>query len=131
MALAAMLSGQTYISLLDRIDHAHHHAHFANPLAGDVEYSAVDHDSSAHHHDDEGQDIADHHADGSAGQHHSHDPADHQHGDAAIVFLAAQNFVLGICPVPALRCETASPKIVSFNPRGPDHPPKTSLEIRV
>jgi hypothetical protein len=34
MALAVMLSGQTYISLMDRIDHAHNHVHFANPAGG-------------------------------------------------------------------------------------------------
>ena len=38
MAIAVMLSGQSYISLMDRIDHAHHHVHFANPLAGDVAF---------------------------------------------------------------------------------------------
>lgn len=132
MALAVMLSGQTFISLMDRIDHAHHHAHFANPLAGGVEYSAADHDSSGHpHHHNAAQDGGDSHAPGSAGHHHSHDPADHQHGDAAIVFLAAKSFVLVLCPTAALRCEAAPPKIVSFSPRGPDHPPKLSLEIRV
>ena len=132
VALAVMLSGQAYISLMDQIDHAHHVTHFANPLAGDIEYSPADRDSSSHqHHHHAAQYLADSHAQGSDGHHHSHGPVDHQHGDAAIVFLAAKSFVLVLCPVPALRCETASPKIVSFNPRGPDHPPKTSLEIRV
>src|SRR5579863_2164282 len=26
------LSGQPYISVMDHVEHAHHHAHFANPL---------------------------------------------------------------------------------------------------
>lgn len=133
MALAAMLSGQTYISLMDRIDHAQNHAHFANPLAGDVAYSSASHASPSHRHDGhEPQKTAHHHEHGSAGHSHPHGgTADHQHGDAAIVFLAAQSFVLTACPLPALRCDTASAKLVSFNPRGPDHPPKTGLEIRV
>jgi len=29
---------------MDRIDHAHHHSHFANPLAGDIQFCAGDHD---------------------------------------------------------------------------------------
>jgi hypothetical protein len=127
MALAALLSGQAYISLMDRMDHAQHHAHFANPLAGDVNYSAADHVSSGHQH----HDVAGHHPDDAAGHSHSHAPADHQHGDAAIVFLAAKSFVLALCPVPAMRCETKSAKLVSFSPRGPDHPPKSAHEIRV
>jgi hypothetical protein len=132
MALAFLLSGQTYISLMDRIDHAHHHTHFANPLAGDVSYSTLDHEPSGHHHHAGGTtEASDHHEHGSTGHHHSGGPADHQHGDATIVFLAANSFVLVLCPIPALRCEAASPRIVSFSPRGPDHPPKTNLEIRV
>ena len=48
MALAVMLSGQAYISLMDRIEHAHHHAHFANPLAGEVGSCVGGHDACAH-----------------------------------------------------------------------------------
>jgi hypothetical protein len=132
MALAFLLSGQTYISLMDRIDHAHHHAHFANPLAGDVAYTTVDHEpSDYHHHAGKQVGILDHHAKGSADHHHASGPADHQHGDATILFLAASSFVLALCPVPTLRCEALSPTMVSFSPRGPDHPPKANLEIRV
>jgi hypothetical protein len=131
MALAVLLSGQTYISLMDQLDHAHHHAHFANPLAGDIQVLPSHHDAAEHHHDHGTQDAADHHAH-SAGEHrHSHNPADHQHGDAAIVFLAAQSFVLITCPLVTDRCTTESPRFVSISPRGPDHPPKSSLEIRV
>jgi len=46
MAMAVMLSGQTYIALMDRIEHAHHHVHFANPLAGAVEFCGGVHDPS-------------------------------------------------------------------------------------
>lgn len=158
MVLAAMLSGQTFISLMDRIDHAHNHAHFANALAGSVAYSVVQDDSTdrLHHHHGDGDlaehdahgsdrqvqsdnpakhshsDVADHHVQSSDAHHHSHDSADHQHGPAAaLVFLAVQSFVLPASPVPAFRYETTSAKLVSFNPRGPDHPPKTGPEIRV
>ena len=124
MALAVMLSGQTYISLMDRIDHVHGHVHFANPLAGDVQFCTGDHDQcGAHHHH--------HHADGKAGHDHSGTDSGHQHGDAGIVFLAAQNFVFPICAVPASRCESEPRTLVSISPRGPDHPPKASLLIRV
>jgi len=123
MALAVMLSGQAYISLMDRIDHAHHHLHFANALAGDVQFCGGDHDQcGAHHHHHDG--------DNAAGHHHSNGPADHQHGDAAIVFLAAHSFVFAICPVEAARCETELPALASISPRGPDHPPKYDLEIQ-
>jgi len=80
MALAVMLSGQTYIALMDRIEHAHHHVHFANPLAGDVQFCVGDHDQCGMHprHHDDGS--------GAPADHHSHDPINHQHGDPAIVF---------------------------------------------
>jgi len=129
MALAVMLSGQAYISLLDRIDHDHHHVHFANPLAGNVEFCAGDHDQcGVHHHHHDGDAAADH-GNAAADHQHSHGPADHQHGDAAIVFLAAQSFVFAICPLEAARCETELPAFDSISPRGPDHPPKYDLEI--
>jgi hypothetical protein len=123
MAMAVMLSGQTYIALMDRIDHAQNHVHFANPLAGDVAFCGGDHDQcGVHHHH--------HHADAAADHHHPHVPADHQHGDAAIVFLAAQSFVFAICPLEAARCESEQPAFDSISPRGPDHPPKYHLEIQ-
>jgi hypothetical protein len=134
MALAAMLSCQAYISLMDQVDHAHHHAHFANPLAGAVTYTVADQNSSGHHHHHDGtHDSADHHhgAADTSGDQHSHGPADHQHGDAAIVFLAAQSFVLVGCPLAASPCESRPQDFISFSPRGPDHPPKSDLEIRV
>lgn len=147
MVLAAMLSAQAYISLMDRIDHAHGHAHFANPLAGGVELKLASHSkpskhhhahgSGDHHHSQEAADhqqgdAAAHHAHGSSDHQHSHGTADHQHGgDAALVFLAAQSFVLPASPIPAFLYETGSPKLVSFRPRGPDHPPKSGPEIRV
>jgi hypothetical protein len=111
MALAVMLSGQAYISLMDRIDHAHHHAHFPNVLAGDLQYCGGDGDRCDHH------------------DHGTHGKIGHNHGDAAIVFLAAQSFVFAICPLEAARCETEPPTLASISLRGPDHPPKLVLEI--
>src|SRR5262249_145158 len=96
MALAVMLSGQSYISLMDRIEHAHHHAHFANPLAGGLASCVGDHDACGHHHDGTA-DASHHHSHGSPG--HQSGTTEHQHGDAAVMFLAAQSFVLAICPV--------------------------------
>jgi hypothetical protein len=137
MALAVMLSGQTFISLMDRIEHTHDHQHFANPLAGGVEYS--DHANRSHHHDG-GQPAYE----GSRGPAHQHvhdqaaakastpEPtADHQHSDATVLYLAAQDFILPDCPVPTELCGTLTPKLASFSPRGPDHPPKTDLQRRL
>jgi hypothetical protein len=129
MALAFMLSWQSYISLMDRLDHAHHHSHFANPLAGDISYCVgscgAKHHSHAHKHLDGASAHHHHNADASA-DHHDSDAPSHQHnGDAAIVFLAAQSFVLTACTVPETRCEFRPVAFATFNPRGPDHPPKT------
>jgi len=132
MALAVMLSGQAYISLMDQVEHAHHHAHFANPLAGGVICATAT--TCGHHHDDHVQQASHHHDDGQRGSHHHHDaqgPADHQHGDATILSLAAQSFVLSLCPITAERCSSAPVRFVSVTPLGPDHPPKPGLEIRV
>jgi hypothetical protein len=116
MALAVVLSGQAYISLMDRVEHAHHHVHFANPLAGDLQIG---------HHHDHGMEHASHHHDDPQGA------AEHQHGDATIMFLAAQSFVLTACPIAADRCVSVPMKFASINPRGPDRPPKALFEIRV
>jgi hypothetical protein len=123
MALAFMLSWQTYISLMDRLDHAHHHSHFANPLAGEVSYCVGGCGADHHVHGHGGP--AHHHHDANAADHHDPDIPAHQHGDSAIVFLAAQSFVLAACTVPAARCESRPVAFATFNPRGPDHPPKS------
>jgi hypothetical protein len=113
MALSFVLSAQTYIGIMDRLEHAHHHVHFPNPLAGDVEYCGGAQDICADH------------------DHEGHDSFPHHHGDAALMFLAAQSFVLPTHPIAASRCETEQPPLVSFSPCGPDHPPKMNFEIRV
>lgn len=145
MAMATMLSAQSYIRLMDRIQHEQHHAHFANPLAGGVISTA--HDSNTHHHhkgDSAGSSDHSHVAQAPAEHHHSHDSGgdghghdhgktqkDHQHGDATVLFLAAQSFVLSGCPVASSRCDALPQDFASHRPRGPDHPPKPSLEFRV
>jgi hypothetical protein len=125
VALALMLSWQSYISLMDRIEHAQHHAHFANPLAGDVQYCGSA--CQAGHHDHEHAGAAGHHHGDVASHHDAPDPVNHQHGDSGIMFLAAQSFVLTACTVAAERCQFTPQTFVSFNPRGPDHPPKSFL----
>jgi len=133
MALAVMLSGQTYISLMDQAEHAHHHAHFANPLAGGVVCMTAQ--ACGHHHDEDvAQTSHHHHGVQQASHHHDdpQDPADHQHGgDATIMFLAAQTFVLPPRPLATDRPVTAPSRFASFSPRGPDHPPKFDFETRV
>jgi hypothetical protein len=113
MALAVMLSGQAFISVMDRIQHAQHHDHFPNVLAGDLQF-CVGTSAACEN-----------------GKHGAHDPIAPHTGDAAIVFLAAQSFVLSLCPVSSPRCELEPPMPASIHPRGPDHPPKSDLEIRV
>jgi hypothetical protein len=131
MGLAVLLSWQSYISLMDRLDHAHHHSHFANPLAGDISFCqascGTEHHVHAHTHTAGVSAHHHHEADASgSGAHEDSDAPGHQHnGDAAIVFLAAQSFVLAACTVPAVRCESGPVAFVTFNPRGPDHPPKS------
>ena len=117
VGLAVMLSGQGYISLKDRAEHSQNQVHFANPLAGDVKVCGGTEDPCSHHHDDHGtQDAAhDHGAASTAG---------HAHGDATMVLLVAQIFVLMPCQLYSERCASPLAKFVSFNPRGPDHPPK-------
>jgi hypothetical protein len=112
MVLAVMLSCQTYIGLMDRLDHAHNIVHFPNPLAGDVEYCSGDlglctDDSSTHH-----------------------NPLMHHHGDAAIMFLNPQYFVLPDCTTFELRCVIITAAFSSVRPLGPDHPPKPLPETR-
>ena len=119
IVLAVMLSGQTYISLMDRIDHAHHHHHFANPLAGDVQFCGGDHDGCGLYH---------HHHTDNAGSHGDSD--NHQHGDAGLVFLAAQTFVLPSCPLVQLACDATPTGVASVTPGGLERPPKMVLELR-
>ena len=112
MALAVVVSSQTFIGIMDRLEHANHHTHFPNPLAGDVEYCGGAHDVCADH------------------DHGTQDSFPHHHGDAALMFLAAQSFNLPLHPLADSRCEMEPPMLTSISPRGPDHPPKSSLEIR-
>jgi len=114
MALAFMLSGQPYISLMDRVAHEHHHAHFANPLAGDVQFCGGDHDTCGLHHG----------AANNGSHHHSHGAVDHQHGAAAILFIVAQSFVLPGCPMVAVRCNIEPRTLAGVRPGGLDRPPK-------
>jgi hypothetical protein len=112
MVLAVMLSFQTYIGLMDRMDHAHNIIHFPNPLAGDIEYCSGDlglctDDNSTHH-----------------------DPLMHHHGDAAMLFLAPQIFVLPSCTTIELRCVSMLAAFTSNGPLAPEHPPKPSSETR-
>jgi len=113
MALTLVMSWQTYIGIMDRVEHAHHQVHFPNPLAGDVEYcigafAGCDESPTG-----------------------SHDPLMHHHGDAAIMFIAAPVFVLPGCSLSPSRCDTQPEALVGIEPLVPDHPPKTSLGIRV
>jgi len=113
MVLSVMLSFQAYIGLMDRMDHARNIVHFPNPLAGDVEFCSGDlglctDDNSTHH-----------------------DPLMHHHGDAAIMFLAPQIFVLPDCATIELRCVSIPAAFTSVRPLGPDRPPKHLPEIRV
>ena len=120
MALAFVLSSQSYIYVMDRIEHAHHHVHFANPLAGDVQFCGGDHDGCGLHH---------HHHSHVNGIPHEH--PDHQHGDAAIVFIVVQNFVVPGCPAIASRCESEPRSLSGIDRTGLERPPKGVPEIRV
>jgi len=124
VALAMMLSGQTYVSLMDDIEHTHHHVHFANPLAGDLQF-CTSQDACGHDHYSNGKQDQPYHHNGTR------DAADHQHGGPALLFLAAQNFALTDCAMTHSRCESLAARFASISPRGPDRPPKPSLEIRV
>jgi hypothetical protein len=134
MALATMLSAQSYIRLMDRIEHEHHHAHFANPLAGSVTISTAHDPEKHHHHSGETANSAHshavqtadghHHSDDSGSPHHTKGQTDHQHGDATVLFLAVQSFVLAGCPIASSHCDARPQSFISYSPRGPDHPPK-------
>jgi hypothetical protein len=155
VGLSVMLSGQGYISLKDRAEHEHHHAHFANPLAGTVRYCVeeqcgqhdggnsshhddlgqhVEHDDGDHDAHDVGPDVARHHAgDGArdATHHQRSDGSGHQHGDATIVFIETQSFFLVPRSISSERSMSVRSKFVSITLRGPDHPPKQYLELTV
>ena len=91
----------------------------------------------ASHHEHDSQPVSHHQHGGQAASHHHHDshdsqgPADHQHGDATIMFLAAQSLVLPVCPIIAESCSSEPVTFASITPLGPEHPPKSTLEIRV
>jgi hypothetical protein len=113
IAMAAFLSFQTFIGLMDRMEHAHHHVHFPNPLAGDIEDCGGALGVCT---------------DGSDG---SHDPLTHHHGDASLVFLAAPFVHFPICPKADSRCVAVPQSFAGIRPRVPEHPPKSVFETRV
>lgn len=109
MALAVMASFQSYIGVMDRMDHARHIVHFPNPLAGDAEYcngalGLCNEDSSAHH-----------------------DALMHHHGDA----IPAPCFVVQLCAVVKPRYLSTLADFISETPLTPDRPPKRSAEFRI
>lgn len=124
MALAFLLSSQTFISVTDRVEHARHHLHFANPLAGDVQFCGGVHDGCGlhHHHHHAGDVAADHDNNGSPG---------HQHGDAVIMFIVTQTFVVPGCALVAIRCDLEPRGLTGIKTGGIERPPKTYLEYRV
>ena len=123
MLLAFVLSGQTYISVLDRVEHAHHQVHFANPLAGDVQFCGGGHDECGLHHH--------HHHAGGAADHHSDGAPDHQHGDAVLVFIVIPAFVVSGRLPAVLRIDSESRSPAGIDPVGLDRPPKAFPGIRV
>jgi hypothetical protein len=135
MALSFLLSSQTAFAVAHQIEHFHHHAHnhalLPDDLLGDVIYlthnAGAAPDSTSHSGTSE---LPDDQPSGSV-HHHGPGPVDHQHGNSSIVFLISQNLILINCALPRFHCDFVPQSPVTFNPSGPDHPPKLNLEIRV
>ena len=84
MALSAVLANQSYVALMDQVQHALHYAHAPNPLAGMIAQCEHAHDSHQLHH----------HC--GAEKHPIDNTATHQHLDSSIVYIvpAAPVFAL-------------------------------------
>lgn len=134
MGLSFLLSSQTAFAITHQIEHAHHipHSHALMPdeFFGAVIYLAGhDHptpDSAAPPHKPEASDSQP----AGLGLGHGPAPVDHQHGNSSVVFLLTQNLTLAGHALPKLRSEFVPQGLATFSPSGPDHPPKSSLEIR-
>jgi hypothetical protein len=75
VALSVVLSNQSYIRLMDRVQHALHQEHAPNPLAGMVEY--CEHGHGGHH--------GHHHCDTE--DHATDSKVTHLHLDSSIVYI--------------------------------------------
>lgn len=134
IAIATLLSAQAYISLVDRIEHAHHRAHLPNPLAGDIEFCASEAACGYKHiHEHIGLNEAEggKHADQDGVQEASEQEKrpvsqshDHQHGAPTVAFLVTPTFELAVCPLTQDRCAAVPTRAVSISPPGQDRPPK-------
>ena len=112
MAAALLLSGQPFIALYDDIEHAHHHAHVPNALAGDVEQCFVGHHDCDTSGDNSGMPLA------------------HHHGDAGFMFVLADAITV-ITPVDRSEASADATFLLSgISARRPDHPPKGASHIR-
>ena len=136
MALSFLLSSQTALAVAHQIEHVHHiphnHALLPDDLLGAVIY--LSHDVSSTAADVPASSETSKHQDNHAtdtGHHHEPHQADHQHDGSVIVFLVSQHLTLINSPLPRLPCEFVPRSLVTFNPSGPEHPPKYSLDTRV
>lgn len=115
MALSVVLSSQAAFAVAHEVEHAHHHAHAPNDLAGTVETCAGDHHLDCDHDGD--------HAPGGASSHH--------HGETALLFLAVELFL----PAPNADAPSLCAALRSMHngvsPGGLERPPKSGLETRV
>jgi hypothetical protein len=101
MALSGVLTNQSYVSLMDQVQHALHHQHAPNPLAGAIaehEHSDHDHDG-LHHHGDHGDDPAS-------------GAVTHKHLDSTVVYI--------VSVVPVLATMSQSSHIRFAAPEGLD-----------
>jgi hypothetical protein len=112
MALSAVLANQSYVVLMDRVQHVLHHEHAPNPLAGAVVQCEHSHDKNQLHHHCGRED-------------HPIDSAvTHQHVDSSIVYI-----VMAPPVVTALRQSSFVEAIVPegldrLEPYRLDRPPK-------
>ncbi len=117
VVMSFVLANQSYITLVDRMEHASQHEHLPNPLAGNVHYH--DHCMSSLHACD-------------ADEEGNQDALAHHHGEAAHhVFLTAEFVRLPLVAVAELLSDFGPYALTGLGPGGPDHPPKPHLEIRV
>ena len=80
VAVSFVLANQSYVALMDRIEHVLDHEHVPNPLAGEVYHCGHDH---GHHHDLDDHSLCWH------DDYDADDPLAHEHLNTTIVYLLA------------------------------------------
>lgn len=112
VALSVVLSNQSYVTLMDRTQHALHQEHAPNPLAGAVQHCEHAHDHHGHHRHCDSEDQA------------ADDALAHRHLDSSVVYIVSAAPEIGAPRQASFVSVTVPQELDRLYPYRLERPPK-------